>query len=272
MCVEDKIVNKKYKQSPKESIDNNKPIGINYNMEIEKDRRINKESGIQIKTQVTKQDVMQKISNSTMCHALSTAEYLTLRICNENQTVNNIWNEYKNIFSKDKDYKPNTPIFGRYDAFDGGKTKPIKDLICQLIFQIENFKGDYLNYIKKYNGVYNFPGNLSKPQILKIILLWIIGLKKIEFNNGKFSEYGCSKYLDNLYNLISCQPTIDYSMDIYKLEANNPNYEQLNPEALIKAQILASNQLNNEIENNPENKDVNLFGQNNLKYINDNFN
>ena len=69
-----------------------------------------------------------------MCHTFSTAEFLVLRICKENNKINNIWSSYINILGNNKSFQPYKPIFAAYDAFDGGKNKPIKDLICQLIF------------------------------------------------------------------------------------------------------------------------------------------
>lgn len=197
-----------------------------------------------------------------MCHTFSTAEFLVLRICKENNKINNIWSSYINILGNNKSFQPYKPIFAAYDAFDGGKNKPIKDLICQLIFQIENFKEDYYNYMKKNNGKYDFPSNLSFEQIVKIIQLWSKELKNIDINKGKFSEYGSSKYLDNLFNLIMCRPIVDYSMDIYNLEANNPNRGKFDLEALKRGNALAQNHLENFDLKNPENKDVNLFGDN----------
>jgi len=237
------------------------------NSEIEnKNKNFKNKNELLANIQIKKQDIIQKTSNSTMCHAFASAEFLVLRICNENKTINNIWIGYKNILGNNPLFKPCKPIFAAYDAFDGGKNKPIKDLICQLIFQIENFKGDYYNYMKKNKGKYDFPSNLSFEQILKIILLWSNELKNIEFNKGKFSEYESSKYFDNLYNLISCRQTIDYSTDIFNLEANNPNFEKFNLEALKIGNALAQNQLENVDLKNPENKDVNLFNDNCLVY------
>jgi hypothetical protein len=259
-----------YNTNLMENTNTNNITWNNENIERKNNSPSINEQGLKINLQINKQDIIQKISNNTMCHALSTAEYLALRVCNENKTINNIWNGYHNMFISNKSYKDLTPIFGSYDAFDAGKNKPYKDLICQLIVQIEIFKGDYINYIKKNKGKYQFPSNLSLEQILRIIILWSNELKNIELNKGKFHEYGISKYFDNLFNLIYGRPTIDYSMDIYNLEATNPNRGKFNPEGLLKGNMLCSHHLETEDLKNPENKDISLFGENKLKYQ-DNF-
>ena len=257
--------NKKFNINKKTKVGNNTFTNSAENNEKENNKKdLYKDKLALTNLQLKKQDIIQKISNSTMCHAFSTAEFLVLRICNENKTINNIWSSYINILGNNKLFKPYKPIFAAYDAFDGGKNKPIKDLICQLIFQIENFKEDYMNYKKKNNGKYDFPSNLSFEQVVKIIILWSNELKNIDINKGKFSEYGSSKYLDNLFNLIMCRPTIDYSTDIYNLEANNPNREKFDLEALKRGNALAQNQIENFDLKNPENKEVYLFGDNQL--------
>ena len=258
----DKRIKKKDKIIMGNNLDNN-TIGHNTNIEDD-GTEVPFVSGVRTKILINKQDVIQKVSNSTMCHAFASAEYLVLRICDQNQTVNNVWKEYQNMFGNYPSFKLYSPIFDQYDAFDGGKNKPIKDLICQLIFQTENFKDDYYSYMQKNKGKYNFPSNLSSEQILRILLLWRNELKNIEQVKGKLSEYGCSKYIENLFNVISCKPTVDYSMDIYKFEAKNPNRGKLNPEGLLKGNMLASHHLENEDLKNPTDKDVPLFGKNKL--------
>ena len=227
-----------------------------------------KKNNCLMSVKISKQEEIQTLSNNTMCHAFSSAEFLTLRICNENNTINNIYQQYQKLFVNDRSFKPYTPIFGRFDSFDGGKNKPIPDLISQLIFQIENFKDDYNHYIKKY-GKYDFPLNLTQQQILKIIFVWNIELKNIEINNGKFSNLGASKYIDNLYNLISGRPIIDYSADIYNFEANNPMRGRVNPKALLKGHMLASHHLENEVLKDPKNRNVALFEENKLANVMD---
>ena len=73
--------------------------------------------------------------------------------------------------------------------------------------------------MKKY-GKYGFPNNLTQQQILTFIFIWNTELINFEINNRKFSNFGTSKYFDNLYNLILGRPIIDYSMDILNLEAS----------------------------------------------------
>ena len=230
-----------------------------YNLE-ETDNKTNI-SGVQTQDSITKQEVIQTISNNTLCHTLSAAEFLALRICNENRKKNAIFDGYKKIL---KNIPLNKPIFGRYDSYDGGKKKPIIDLIIQFIFLVENFKGDFHNYVNK-NGKYDFPNNFTKEQIINIILLWTMELKNIESINGEFSKYDCSKYYLNFLNLITGKPTIDYTMDIYNLESNNPLRGKVNINILPQEYMKAINHLENVDLKNPKSKNIELFGENELK-------
>lgn len=100
---------------------------------------------------ISSQEQSQSYSNSTMCHTLSAAVNLAYRICLENgveKVIIKFFEGYKPILHEK--FENQKLIFDAYDSFDGGKKKPIKDLIAQLIFLIENFKGDY-SYYKSYD-------------------------------------------------------------------------------------------------------------------------
>ena len=81
-----------------------------YNLE-EVDNKTNI-SDVQTQDSITKQEVIQAISNNTLGHTLSAAEFLALRICNENRKRNEIFDGYKRILKNIPLY---TPIFGLYD-------------------------------------------------------------------------------------------------------------------------------------------------------------
>ena len=120
----------------------------------------------QIYETVSIQDQTQKVSNSTMCHTFSAAEFLVWRTCLENKMENQFIEYYQKIFGYE--YIPGKLVFASYDSYDGGANKPIRDLLMQFIFLVENFKGDYYHYIKKHKR-YDFPSNLTKEKIVAII-------------------------------------------------------------------------------------------------------
>lgn len=213
---------------------------------------------------VSKQEQIQKISNSTMCHTLSAAEFLAWRISKENKLSEEIIKEYKKIFGND--FVPGKLVFGEYDSYDGGKKKPIKDLIIQFIFLIENFKGDYNNYKKNHGNKYDYPKNLEKELVLRLISLWANQIKKVEIKNGEFSPYKCSKYYENLFNLLTEKKTINYINDIFILEGDNPRRGKVNPKKLLEGQAQAYNHLEETELNDPKNSNIYLFGDNKLKY------
>ena len=75
----DKRIKKKDKIIMGNNLDNN-TIGHNTNIEDD-GTEVPFVSGVRTKILINKQDVIQKVSNSTMCHAFASAEYLVLRIC-----------------------------------------------------------------------------------------------------------------------------------------------------------------------------------------------
>ena len=166
---------------------------------------------------ITQKDQSQSYSNSTMCHTLSAAENLAYRICVENGDKNLVFQffeGYKQILQEK--YQKQRLIFDAYDSYDGGKVKSIPDLATQLIFLIENFKGDYSYYISHYQK-YDYPLNLNEEQIQKLILHWIQIIRNIELFNPKFGQYLFSKYYVNLFYTPTNKPSINYVQDIYNL-------------------------------------------------------
>ena len=221
--------------------------------------------GEQEVVQITKQDQAQSYSNSTMCHTLSAAENLVYRICFENgykEHITKLFEGYKSILGYN--YQKPGLIFDAYDSFDGGKKKPIKDLLIQLIFLIENFKGDYSYYISKF-GKYDFPKNLNGEQVIQIVSLYFRILQDIE---KRFHQNEISKYYFNLIQVLQNKPSIDYAQDIYNLEADNPKRGKLNPHVVGQAYSKALQNQEEYVLNNAKTKNVQLYGQNPLKLDN----
>ena len=217
---------------------------------------------------ITKQDQTQSYSNSTMCHTLSTAENLAYRICLENndkQYIFQFFEGYKPIFAEK--YQNQKLIFDAYDSFDGGKKKSIKDLAAQLIFQIENFKDDY-SYYKSHYLKYDYPRNLSQEQIINLIYHWYSIINRIEMSNKKYRQYEFSKYYKNLILVLKDQESVDYSQDIFNLEADNPNRGKMNPNVVMEAYGKINRYNDKYVSNNAKTKEVELYGQNSLKINN----
>jgi hypothetical protein len=241
-------------------------MGLDYdNPEEEQQNGIYQES-----LSITKQDQTQSYSNSTMCHALSAAENLAYRIYLENggqKGINQFFDGYKTILQGK--YQGQRLIFDAYDSFDGGKKKPITELATQLIFLIENFKDDYFHYKSLYQK-YDYPRNLNEDEIINIILHWFHIIKDIEIFNQKLREYEFSKYYSNFILVLTNQPSLDYTQDIYKYEANNPNKGKINPNALAQGYSKALKEQEKYLLNNAKTKNVDLYGQNALKMENNN--
>ena len=167
--------------------------------------------------QITQKDQSQTYSNSTMCHTLSAAENLAYRICLEHGDKNLViqfFEGYKQILPEQ--YQKQRLIFDAYDSYDGGKVKSIPDLATQLIFLIENFKGDYSHYISLYQK-YDYPPNLNEEQTKNLIRHWLHIIQDIELANPKFGQYLFSKYYVNLFYTPTNKPSINYVQDIYNL-------------------------------------------------------
>ena len=223
----------------------------------------------QLQASITIKDQTQSYSNSTMCHTLSAAENLAYRICLENNNPNYIsqfFQGYKQILKEQ--YQNQNLIFDFYDSFDGGKKKPIKDLAMQLIFQIENFKADYSHYKSHYQK-YDYPKNLSQEQVMELIYRWLFIIIRIEVDNKMFRQYQFSKYYFNLLLVLKDQESYNYTQDVFKLEAGNPNQGKINPSAAMDAFGKINQHNDKYISDNALNKNVVLGGQNTLKTNND---
>lgn len=228
-------------------------------------------SFFQESVQISKQEQSQSYSNSTMCHTLSAAENLAFRICLESGDQNYIFKffeGYRQILQRH--YQNQKLIFDAYDSFDGGKKKPIKDLVVQLIFLIENFKGDYSYYVSHYQK-YDYPMNLDENQVIQLILHWYNIIHDIEISNPKAKQIEISKYYLNLMKVIQNKPSIDYTQDIYNFEADNPNRGKINPNALGQGYSKALKHQEEYIFNNAKTKKVDLYGKNSLKLDNMNY-
>ena len=217
--------------------------------------------------QITKQEESQSYSNSSMCHTLSAAENLAYRVCIENcngnqKDINQFFEGYKTILKQQ--YQNKRLIFDAYDSFDGGKKKSIKDLLVQLIFQIENFKGDFSYYISHYKK-YDYPMNLNEKQVIRLILYWLHIVEDIEILNPKFQQYEFSKYYRNLIYVLQNRQSNNYLQDIYNLEADNPNRGLVNLNVFQQGYAKAMKNQNDYVYNNAGTKKVDLYGQNSLK-------
>ena len=220
--------------------------------------------------QITKQEQSQSYSNSTMCHTLSAAENLAFRICMESGNQNYIikfFDGYRQIFQQY--YQNQKLVFDAYDSFDGGKKKPIKDLIIQLIFLIENFKGDYSYYISHYQK-YDYPINLDERQVIQLISHWYNIIHDIEISNPK-ANIDISKYYINLIKVLQNKPSIDYTQDIYNFETDNPNRGKINPNVFGQGYSKGLKHQEEYMLNNAKTKKIDLYGQNSLKIDNMNY-
>ena len=196
-----------------------------------------------------------------MCQTLSAGEFLAWRISKENKLSEEIISEYKKMFGKD--FVPGKLVFGEYDSYDGGRKNRLKIQIIQFIFLIEK---DYNNYKKNNGNKYDYPNNLDKGRVLRLILLWTNQIKKVEIKKyGEFTSHKCSKYYENLFNLLTEKKTINYINDIFILEGDNPRRGKVNPKKLLEGQAQAYNHLEETELNDPKNNNISLFGDNKLK-------
>ena len=220
--------------------------------------------------QITQKDQSQAYSNSTMCHTLSAVENLAYRICLEHGDKNLVvqfFEGYKQILQEK--YQNQRLIFDAYDSYDGGKVKSIQDLATQVIFLIENFKGDYSHYISLYQK-YDYPLNLNEELIQKLIIHWLHIIQNIELVNPKFRQYVFSKYYINLYNILTNQPSINYVQDIYNFQTNNPNKRNINPSVMRDEYPNILRNQKEYLENNVKTKEVDLYKPNTLKRVSGN--
>ena len=94
-------------------------------------------------------------------------------------------------------------IFDYYSGFTP-KDK-IKDLVDDVVIQLEIFRASHSNYISNYCN-YDFPGNLTKEQIIQIISEW---KKFIPDNNIKVFYDEIIHYLNGNSNISGISGIID---------------------------------------------------------------
>ena len=94
-------------------------------------------------------------------------------------------------------------IFDYYSGFTP-KDK-IKDLVDDAVIQLEIFRASHSNYISNYCN-YDFPGNLTKEQIIEIISEW---KKFIPDNNIKVFYDEIIHYLNGNSNISGISGIID---------------------------------------------------------------
>ena len=94
-------------------------------------------------------------------------------------------------------------IFDYYSGFSP-KDK-IKDLVDDVVIQLEIFRASHSNYISNYCN-YDFPGNLTKEQIIEIISEW---KKFIPDNNIKVFYDEIIHYLNGNSNISGISGIID---------------------------------------------------------------
>ena len=94
-------------------------------------------------------------------------------------------------------------IFDYYSGFSP-KDK-IKDLVDDVVIQLEIFRASHSNYISNYCN-YDFPGNLTKEQIIEIISEW---KKFIPDNNIKVFYDEIIHYLNGQSNISGISGIID---------------------------------------------------------------
>ena len=94
-------------------------------------------------------------------------------------------------------------IFDYYSGFSP-KDK-IKDLVDDVVIQLEIFRASHSNYISNYCN-YDFPGNLTKEQIIQIISEW---KKFIPDNNIKVFYDEIIHYLNGNSNISGISGIID---------------------------------------------------------------
>ena len=94
-------------------------------------------------------------------------------------------------------------IFDYYSGFTP-KDK-IKDLVDDVVIQLEIFRASHSNYISNYCN-YDFPGNLTKEQIIQIISEW---KKFIPDNNIKVFYDEIIHYLNGQSNISGISGIID---------------------------------------------------------------
>ena len=192
---------------------------------------------------------MQKYSHFTMATVLSTAENIIYRLALENKIENELFKEYKKIYTN----YPNKLIFESYDSYDSGKNKTLNSLIYQFIFQIENYADDFNEFESDF-GEYVYPQNMGEKQIMKIIDIWIKILNNVNQGNNYL------KYFINLKNIFAKKPIKSYENEIRDNYKNNPRSGKANPYVIQREYANATNVINQRTKD-IDNQNIDLFGQ-----------
>ena len=199
---------------------------------------------VQLQMQSKDQLQSQKYSNFTMATMLSTAEHIVWRSCqNDSEILDFLITEYSRL----NGYIKNKLIFNSYNSYNSGVKKDMSSLICQFIFQIENFADDYNEFISKYQN-YLFPNNMSKQKINEILNIWITALSYSQ--NGK----NYIKYFANLKNIFDKTPIKSYENEIIEKYKNHPKKGKTNLEYAYSEYLKALNEV--------EKRTINIDNQN----------
>ena len=160
--------------------------------------------------QISKQEVImqqdQALSNDIFARLLSVAENYAMR-------------SKKNNKSNQKYHEQ----FGYYDTFNSGKTKNLKELKSQFLFEIEIFKYSYQDFCKNYHN-YQYPNNYDKN-------------KAISFLNSlsQMVEECDKKYYDSIIQILIKGNSNSYEKEIREMEKNKANQGKVDPKLLMKA-------------------------------------
>ena len=157
----------------------------------------------QISKQVVTMQQDQALSNDIFARLLSVAENYAMR-------------------SK-KNNKYHHEQFGYYDTFNSGKTKNLKELKSQFLFEIEIFKYSYQDFCKNYHN-YQYPNNYDKN-------------KAISFLNSlsQMVEECDKKYYDSIIQILIKGNSNSYENEIREMEKNKANQGKVDPKLLMKA-------------------------------------
>lgn len=132
---------------------------------------------------------------------------ININVMNQELDYKDCWDFYysaiatiENIASGNSDKKE----YGKWDEFNASTFKDKNQLVIQLLKILKNFKGAYLDYLKDYNGVIDYPENMD------------ITFKKIQNWKKIIKDNQINKYLDELINIINLKSTLDFQKELDK--------------------------------------------------------
>ena len=166
--------------------------------------------------QISKQEVImqqdQALSNDIFARLLSVAENYAMR-------------SKKNNKSNQKYHEQ----FGYYDTFNSGKTKNLKELKSQFLFEIEIFKYSYQDFCKNYNN-YQFPNNYDKNKAISFLK-----------NLSEMVDKCDKKYYDSIIQILNKGNSNSYENEIREMEKNKANQGKVDPNLLMNVYPLIQN-------------------------------